>query len=38
MSHCSSVEPDLTQLGHNHQVRCLLYENAPSLAEQVQHG
>jgi peptide/nickel transport system ATP-binding protein len=38
MSHCSSVEPDLTQLGQNHQVRCLLYENAPSLAEQVQHG
>lgn len=30
MAHCSSVEPALTQLNENHQVRCLLYEAQPT--------
>ncbi|MFN8447759.1 MAG: ABC transporter ATP-binding protein [Anaerolineae bacterium] len=39
MAHCSAVEPTVTQLTENHQVRCLLYEAAPEpAAETVQHG
>ncbi len=34
---CATVEPALTQLSANHQVRCLLYENVSS-AEAAQHG
>jgi peptide/nickel transport system ATP-binding protein len=35
---CSAVDPSVTQLSENHQVRCLLYETAPSPAEAVPHG
>jgi len=39
MAHCSAVEPAMTQLGENHQVRCLLYEAMPTAeAEIIQHG
>lgn len=39
MAHCSAVEPSMTQLSENHQVRCLLYETSPeSEAETLQHG
>jgi oligopeptide/dipeptide ABC transporter ATP-binding protein len=31
MTHCSTIEPSLTQLGENHLVRCLLYETLPAL-------
>lgn len=31
MAHCSTIEPALTQLGDQHQVRCLLYENMPEV-------
>jgi peptide/nickel transport system ATP-binding protein len=37
MSHCSTIEPALTTLGANHQVRCLLYETAPE-GETIKHG
>ncbi len=37
MAHCSSVEPALTQLTENQQVRCLLYEPMPE-PEGVKHG
>ncbi|MBZ0289455.1 MAG: ABC transporter ATP-binding protein, partial [Anaerolineae bacterium] len=39
MAHCSAVEPTMTPLRENHQVRCLLYETLPiSEAETLQHG
>jgi peptide/nickel transport system ATP-binding protein len=39
MAHCSAVEPTLTGLSENHQVRCLLYETLPtSEVETLQHG
>jgi oligopeptide/dipeptide ABC transporter ATP-binding protein len=39
MAHCNSVEPALTQLADQHQVRCLLYENiSKPEAETVTHG
>jgi oligopeptide/dipeptide ABC transporter ATP-binding protein len=38
MVHCSSIEPALTALSDNHQVRCLLYEAQPLEAEIAQHG
>jgi oligopeptide/dipeptide ABC transporter ATP-binding protein len=39
MAHCSRVEPTMTALGDNHQVRCLLYETMPtSEVETLQHG
>lgn len=34
---CSSIEPALTELGDNHQVRCLLYEGEVA-GEVVAHG
>ncbi len=37
MPQCSSVVPAVTQLGDEHQVRCLLYEQKPE-TEAVQHG
>jgi len=39
MTHCSSIDPSMTQLSENHEVRCLLYETQPTPeAEAVQHG
>ena len=39
MPQCSTIEPGLTQLGDNHQVRCLLYETMPEPeVEAVQNG
>ncbi|MBX3062104.1 MAG: ABC transporter ATP-binding protein [Anaerolineae bacterium] len=39
MAHCSSVEPQLTNLSESHRVRCLLYEGAAEReAEAAQHG
>jgi oligopeptide/dipeptide ABC transporter ATP-binding protein len=39
MAHCSTVEPSMTRLSENHEVRCLLYETMPtSEAETLQHG
>lgn len=39
MAHCSMVEPSMTALSDDHQVRCLLYESLPtSEAETLQHG
>lgn len=39
MAHCSKVDPAMTALGDNHQVRCLLYETLPtSEVETLQDG
>jgi oligopeptide/dipeptide ABC transporter ATP-binding protein len=39
MAHCSSVEPALTRLPGDHQVRCLLYEEMPERQlEGIHHG
>jgi peptide/nickel transport system ATP-binding protein len=39
MAQCSVIEPGVTELGEDHQVRCLLYEVLPSPeAEIVSHG
>lgn len=39
MGHCSTVEPSMTQLAANHQVRCLLHESQPIKETEVaQHG
>ena len=36
MAHCSTIEPALTHLSANHEVRCLLYE--PETEGEVVHG
>ncbi|MFN8375653.1 MAG: ABC transporter ATP-binding protein [Anaerolineae bacterium] len=38
LAQCSSVEPQLTELGDNHEVRCLLYEGQAKAAAEVTHG
>jgi oligopeptide/dipeptide ABC transporter ATP-binding protein len=39
LAHCNRVEPGMTQLSDNHQVRCLLYETMPTTeAETLPHG
>jgi oligopeptide/dipeptide ABC transporter ATP-binding protein len=39
MGHCSVIEPGVTQLDDDHQVRCLLYETHPETsAERLAHG
>ncbi len=35
MDHCSQIEPAVTHINDNHQVRCLLYENATEEAAEV---
>jgi oligopeptide/dipeptide ABC transporter ATP-binding protein len=37
MAHCSSIEPGVTSLSADHQVRCLLYEAMPE-TEAAKHG